>query len=156
MIIINFYLYTPFKQREMDSFYVLVSDSYGGFEFSDAFLEDIQSIGVNISRPSTYLRDDQVVCNYVLEKGSLYSFANLSNARIYKIPLIFKNFYEITEYDGMESITLLSDKLIVSKTIEILSESSHSNVEYLKEFIQLVNTNSNLELVPIPNIEYNL
>jgi len=104
----------------------MINESYGGFGYST------DAIKLYRARTETDFGDisrhDPDMIAIVKEMGTS---ANGSCAKIIirKIPAKFENYYEIRDYDGNESITILYDKYRVDVAKAILRSADADRVE---------------------------
>lgn len=94
---------------------ILYNNCYGGFNLSDAFIEEYQKrTGKKIScdetefwyRGADSFRCDPVAVAIVEEFGSEWSSGVDSLIEICEIPAVFARHWKIKEYDGDETITV--------------------------------------------------
>ena len=93
-------------------FKILYNKCFGGFSFSDEALEKYNELK-SAADPNYILlnaldnidRTDPILIAIVEEMGDQTN-SMYSDIRIQEIPLIYKNFYEITEYDGAEQMVI--------------------------------------------------
>lgn len=94
----------------METIKVLFNDCYGGFGFSPSFLAEYKArtgkeIKAAHARWNKELRHDPVAVAIWLEKGSAWCSDRAgSSIQMREIPAVFERYYEITDYDGDESV----------------------------------------------------
>ncbi len=94
---------------------VVINNCYGGFGLSKVALEMYNKLtGKNFEYYWYISRTDPILIKTVEEMGDVAN-DKYSCLHIVKVPAYMKDFYEITEYDGLESVVLLRDKYKVSE-----------------------------------------
>jgi hypothetical protein len=89
---------------------ILYNDSYGGFNFSDAFEAEYERrAGKKIREvcpygPNKAIRADPVAVGIFEEKGTEWCSGRFSSLKLYQIPAVFARYWEIDEYDGDETV----------------------------------------------------
>lgn len=124
----------------MDKIGVLFNDCYGGFGFSDEFaLELGNRIGEAISHRYKHhrYRDHPETVKLFIEKGSEWSSGEYSKLDIEYIPAFMKDYYHVAEYDGMESVIVNTNRMIVDKLDEYLKSESLTK-DWLSEQVKLI------------------
>ena len=94
---------------------ILYNNCYGGFNPSKAFKEEYQRrTGTAVSRDATAFwykgldsfRCDPIAVAIIEEFGSEWSSGLNSAIEIREIPAVFSRYWEITEYDGEETVNI--------------------------------------------------
>jgi hypothetical protein len=88
------------------SFGVLHNCCYGGFSFSDFAMDEFEKMGND-----RYLRLSELRCHEDMIKifykyGTEMVSGHCAEIQIETFPLKYKNYYEISEYDGVEDIVV--------------------------------------------------
>ena len=86
---------------------ILISEAYGGFGFSDGFLEVLESILPNYDPSYDFqegLRDDPIVIAAAKKFGLKEASGNYCDLTVKTIPAYHT--YIIHEYDGLESVKI--------------------------------------------------
>jgi hypothetical protein len=84
---------------------------YGGFTLSDAAIDEYKRRNPEDKNPRLYDtdyeldRDDQVMAQIVKEMGCSAN-GHFSDIKLQRIPVEYRDFYTIYEYDGLESVLL--------------------------------------------------
>jgi hypothetical protein len=118
--------------------YVIVNSCYGGFDFSENLKKELsKSIDTSflyddIVKNAEILRDNQIACNLLLKKGSNYASGTYSKLKLYSIPIEMKDYYEISEYDGIEGISLNTDKAKLKLMYKLLENPTQELADYIK------------------------
>lgn len=94
---------------------ILYNNCYGGFHLSAAFAQEYKKrTGNDIDRnrvefwntgPDSF-RCDPVAISIFEEFGSEWSSGANSEIEVYEIPSVFARYWDITEYDGEETVTV--------------------------------------------------
>lgn len=80
-------------------------------------------------------RDDPVAIQVLKDLGRKASSDKYASLYICRIPIRYKGFYRINEYDGFESVEIKYDAYRVARIKDITVNSSLSNDERLREII---------------------
>jgi hypothetical protein len=91
---------------------ILYNDTFGGFDFSDAFFDEYKTRTgkeLNLSTELYHTGPNCIRCNPVAiaifeEKGAQWSSGPSAELAIYEVPDVFANYWEIDEYDGNETV----------------------------------------------------
>ena len=91
---------------------ILYNDCYGGFEFSNEFLEEYKArTGKALNTYSALFRQgpnsircDPIAVAIVEERGSAWASGSHSEIAIREIPAVFARYWTIDEYDGDETV----------------------------------------------------
>jgi hypothetical protein len=129
----------------MDKIGILFNNCYGGFSFSDAFVVELgERIGEAIGHSYKHYRyrDHPEAVKLFLEKGTVWSSGSYSKLHIEYIPLIMKNYYDVSEYDGMESVGFDINSAIVDKLDEYLKDPTPKKLEWLKDQVKTIRETS--------------
>lgn len=114
---------------------VLINSCYGGFGFSEEFLEHIKELrGENDIKPWDLHRDDQQVVEEAIKFGLERAESWSSRFRVIDVPDGLS--YYITEYDGIESIhttfLITEDELLNGISPETLELAKKATSIYIK------------------------
>jgi len=87
--------------------YIMYNTCYGGFRPSDAAIEEYKRRSPDGKNPRLFEldRDDQVMAQIVKEMGSAAN-GQFSDIKLQRIPVEYRDFYTIHEYDGLETVLL--------------------------------------------------
>jgi hypothetical protein len=87
--------------------YIMYNTCYGGFTLSDAAIDEYKRQCPDGKNPRLFEldRDDQVMAQIVKEMGSAAN-GQFSDIKLQRIPVDYRDFYTIHEYDGLESVLL--------------------------------------------------
>jgi len=99
----------------MATFTILYNNCYGGFAFSDAFLEEYQKrTGAKLDTYKALFRlgSESIRCNSVAvaifkEKGSEWCSGLDSQIEAFECPVALAKYWDIEEYDGDERVRVL-------------------------------------------------
>ena len=118
---------------------VMYNVEYGGYSFSKKALDEYNDIkssadpnhitekyGFNIDRT------DPVMISIVKKLGNEANNSFHSDIVIEEIPLIYKNYYEIKEYDGLEEIIIKKNKYKVDMIRKIMNSGNEKLIEIQK------------------------
>lgn len=120
---------------------VLFNNCHGGFGFSDAFaLELGNRIGEEIGHAYKHYRyrDHPEAVKLFLEKGSQWSSYDYAKLDIAYIPVIMKDYYVVSEYDGKEDVSLDINGAIVFCLDEYLKDPTIETLEWLKDQVNMI------------------
>ena len=131
----------------MSTIKVALNNCYGGFRLSDERVEFCRrcletngiEIGENMLSAWKYGnidRDDPILIESI---ESVEGDTRTSKIKIVEIPAIFKNHYNIEEYDGMESINFDNFGLVYKKCLD-MERMSDSMYDYQTALDDLVST----------------
>lgn len=132
----------PSKARS-ETFTVAINYDYGGFRLSDVAHELLKSKAMEyykISKeevdnkynyPFTMKRDDPLLIEVIEILGKDANSKN-SSIRLIQVPIIFKNDYKITDYDGAESILYDISTVITKRIVAFNPETEERDC---KDFI---------------------
>ena len=126
---------------DTEYFEVIYNTEYGGFEFSDKIIQEyckIKNINDKISNDDS-LREDLVMIELIKKHGSKFASTKYSHLVIKKIPIIFRNYYEINEYDGAENITINYNSYKLDQIRNILDLSETKDLEIKHKILSILN-----------------
>jgi hypothetical protein len=83
---------------------VLLNSCYGGFGFSNQFIEILKSHGITSKYDDEELRDNQRVIELAEEFGLVKASGQFAELKIKEIPPFYE--WKIEEYDGNESLII--------------------------------------------------
>ncbi len=114
---------------------VLINSCYGGFRFSEEFLEHIKELrGEDDINPWDLHRDDQQIVEEAIKFGLERAESCFSRFRVIDVPDGLS--YYITEYDGIESIhttfLITEDELLNGISPEALELAKKATSIYIK------------------------
>lgn len=125
----------------MEEFGVLYNVCYGGFCFSNEFVDEFEKrTGIHMEYNYSHqeYRDHPEAIKFFEEKGSKWSSGSFSKLDIVYIPIIMKDYYQVGEYDGKEHVGLQINCAIVARTDEYIANPSSEKFEWLKNQIQMI------------------
>ena len=120
----------------METFGVLVNICHGGFGFSEEFAKEFQNrTGIEMKWSYRYqdYRDHPEAIKLFNEKGSDWSSETYSKLELQELPILFKKYWTIQEYDGMEHIVVNVHKAIADLTFVYLENPTPETLEILKK-----------------------
>lgn len=129
----------------MEEFGILYNNSYGGFQFSESFVEQLEErIGHNIDYEYIHkrYRTHPEAIKLFLEKGSEWSSGSYSELRLVYIPMCMRDYYCIADDDGNEMIALDRNRAIVDRTKQYIVNPTPENLNLLKEQIDCIECTS--------------
>lgn len=108
-----------------NTFGVIFNNCYGGFVFSDLFINEFEKeYGDKISKHDASLRDDPRIIDLFNKLGSEASSGNHSKLKIIYLPAEIAEYYYVSEYDGVEDVHVSFDELYEKLLLEALNESA--------------------------------
>lgn len=120
---------------------VMFNACFGGFGLSDAamtaYRERCPDAGADLDSWGI-LRHDAVMVEIVRELGDAAN-DRYAKIRLQRIPAQFVNFYQIDEYDGMETVVLLRNEYKLDAVKSILRDRSLSKADKLVRISAVVN-----------------
>lgn len=123
---------------------ILYNNYYGGFAFSDAFLTEYKSRtgkDLNIMNalfrtgPSSIRCDPDAIAIFE-ENGSTWSSGNEAELAIYEFPDVFKNYWEIDEYDGNETVRINVTEALADILDTYMETRDHATLERQYQIIK--------------------
>ena len=118
---------------------VLINHCYGGFGFSDEFKEMlIKELNLDKYFYEEQYRDHPFVIKMFKEKGSEWISGSYSKLYLVEVPTRLINYYNVTEYDGMENMRVDKNRAIVDILRKYLKEPTSEKLEWLKEEIKII------------------
>ena len=125
--------------------YIMYNACYGGFSLSKAAIEEYKRRCPDAKDicKHTVPRDDQVMAQIVQEMGGQ---ANGKHARIklQRIPVEYRNHYEIYEYDGNEHVIVLWDAYRLDAVSSLLKDRGLSKIDKLARIAAVVHQEEEL------------
>jgi hypothetical protein len=99
----------------MTTIKILYNDCYGGFSFSPAFAAEFtrrtgRDIYKGLYGARLPARCDTVAVALFEERGSEWCSGQNAALKVREIPAVFANYWEINEYDGMETVHVNVDR----------------------------------------------
>ena len=126
---------------KMDILEVMYNDKFGGYGFSDKAMSEYNEIKlaadpnyVFCHRGDNIDRSDPVMLEIVKRFGSE---ANGRHAiiKIEEIPIIYKDFYTISEYDGDEEVIIHYNQYKVATITNIINSDHPDKLSEIKKVI---------------------
>jgi len=114
---------------------------YGGFGLSEAAMEAYRARCPDVDPElSEYAisRHDPVMVEIVKELGEAAS-DRYAKIRFRRVPVQYKDFYQIREYDGLESVVILKNEFKLDAVKCILNDRSLSKADKLTRISAVVN-----------------
>lgn len=152
-------------------FDVMYNGCYGGFSTSQRFFEEynrrMQAIDPLFNdkgfQPRYYFksnRDDPVAVQLLKDLGWKASCGKYAALRVCRVPVRYKGFYEIDEYDGFESVDIKFNEYRIARIKGITANTSMSMDERFQEIIgvtdeaelEIYHGNSILEVGPLVDV----
>ena len=127
------------SESELDSIPVLLNGAYGGFCLSETakakvqLLFDKKNKGEFNEYGSKNQRHDTDLLSVVFKLGLTKSSARYCELYIKYIPTEFINSYNITEYDGAETLKLDYTKYLMTKLDSIMENEKLTSDEKIEE-----------------------
>ena len=121
---------------------ILYNSCYGGWGISDTARELYRIRNINNS-DNNYLcrRSNPILIQIYKELGDKFD-RKYSNTKIKKIPKIYKNYYIINEYDGLETVEIDLTQYILdnlkNNIKEILENNSIDNDEKINSIKKII------------------
>jgi hypothetical protein len=123
----------------MDRLAILVNRCFGGFQFSKQTLDEYNKRMIltdnefrPIKRSCDINREDHVMIKICQEIGNLVN-AQHSHIKIKYIPIIYRDFYQIENYDGKEFVTIEFDKYKLDQIQKIVDDENISSEDKIKK-----------------------
>lgn len=126
---------------------VLYNTCYGGYGISETAIKEynkrkkeidplFQEISYDFFSILGTSRDDTTLIEIFKEMGNKFN-DKYAKIKIKKIPKKYKNFYEISEYDGKESIHINNHSFVISSIKKILYNDTPSDekIKKIKEIL---------------------
>lgn len=108
-----------------NTFGILFNICYGGFVFSDLFINEFEKeFGDKINKHNYNLRDDPRAITLFNKLGSETSSGKHSKLKIVYLPNELKEYYYVSEYDGKEDVHVEFDQIYEKLLLEALDESA--------------------------------
>lgn len=122
------------------TFGVLYNICHGGFSFSYDFIKEYNK-RTNRSDTNYWadLRKDPIAIEIFEEKGSQWCSGQYSRLALQKLPKFLENYYEISDYDGMESVELNIDKYYKDLVVNYLATSKNPDPYFVNGVAELNN-----------------
>jgi hypothetical protein len=114
----------------MDTFQVMYNDRYGGFRFSELAINEYKKKSI-FENCYSIDRTDPIMINICKELGGQVDSRH-SSIKIKEIPIIYKNYYTIVEYDGKEHIEIDYQKYKLDQINEIINDNYTDNMKIEK------------------------
>lgn len=129
-------------QQKDDYFEVVINESYGAFRISDEAIKRYEEL-TNTNQDGNsmfYRRDDPILVQVVRELGDHAHGDTDQRLSIVKVPIDFKDCYEIEEYDGQESINTSPARLIARKlkNLDVINADAKECKEVLLQIKKLL------------------
>jgi hypothetical protein len=119
--------------------YIMYNACYGGFSLSQAAMDEYKRRCPD-AKMSRYevSRNDQVMAQIVKEMGEA---ANGKHAKIKlrPIPVEYKDYYTIREYDGDENVVIMQDAYELDAVKSLLKDRALSKADKLARIVAVVN-----------------
>ena len=105
---------------DLDLIPFLYNTCYGGYDFSDTFMERLNTLCIETGKPpysSSYdldrytLRSDPMITSLFQEMGSEKASSACSDIQIKWIPRAFEDYVGINEHDGKEGVYVIESNL---------------------------------------------
>jgi hypothetical protein len=126
------------KSTHADVFKILINKKYGGFGFSTRAIELYKLRNPNTEYSgSRNLRTDIEMIKIVEELGPLAN-SEFSSLCVETIPAIYKNHWNISEYDGMENIVIKYDRYKLDEVARIVNDNEISDELKVKQLKSLI------------------
>ena len=106
---------------------VLYNDCYGGWTLSNKAKELYKLRKNNLSNAYISKRSDPILIQIYNELGDKFD-DKFSKTNIKKIDKIYEKYYDIEEYDGLESVIINYDKYNLDKIKNKINEILQSNI----------------------------
>lgn len=123
---------------------VLYNDCYGGWTLSNKAKELYKLRKNNLSNTYISKRSDPILIQIYYELGDKFD-DKFSKTNIKKIDKIYEKYYDIEEYDGLESVIINYDKYNLDKIKNKLNEILKSNINNDEKIGELEKFMSNFE-----------
>jgi len=116
---------------------VVYNDCHGGFDLSEKGMAEYNHrTSQLVTDPDGITRDDPVLLHMVETMDPRVINSRVSRLKIKEFPIIFREFLEWSEYDGLESVRVDYHKYIV-RTIMSILEMNGSAEEKIEQISQL-------------------
>ena len=116
---------------------VVYNDCHGGFDLSEKGMAEYNHrTSQLVTDPDGITRDDPVLLHMVETMDPRVINSRVSRLKIKEFPIIFREFLEWSEYDGLESVRVDYHKYIV-RTVKSVLEADVSAEEKIGRISQL-------------------
>ena len=116
---------------------VVYNDCHGGFDLSEQGMTEYNHrTSQLVTDPDGITRDDPVLLHMVETMDPRVINSRVSRLKIKEFPIIFREFLEWSEYDGLESVRVDYHKYIV-RTVKSVLEADVSAEEKIGRISQL-------------------
>ena len=122
------------------SIYIMYNACYGGFTLSDAAVDEYKRRCPEGKNPRLYEleRDDQAMAQIVKEMGAQAS-SSYSEIKLQPIPVEYRDYYEIHEYDGLESVSFNHNAYQLDAIKSLVKDRALSKADKLARISAVVN-----------------
>lgn len=119
---------------------VVYNICYGGFGLNAAGLARYNELSGNSEHHSFGIRRDDPHLVQVVEEMGKECWDKCAKLAVEEIPEIYRDVFEINEYDGMEGVECNVDKLVASKIkkAELDTFTPEDALKFLQELQQLI------------------
>jgi len=123
---------------------VLYNDCYGGWKLSNKAKELYKLRKNNLSNTYISKRSDPILIQIYYELGDKFD-DKFSKTNIKKMDKIYEKYYDIEEYDGLESVIINYDKYNLDKIKNKINEILQSKINNDEKISELEKFISNFE-----------
>lgn len=134
------------REKKID---ILYNSCYGGWRLSKKAIilyndkmkkinPEYKPISCNDNHHSLLKRHDPILIEIYHELGDEFN-DQYSCSKLMKIPKIYEKYYTITEYDGLEYISIDKDKYKLDKIKQIIINEEILNDEKIKYISEIIN-----------------
>jgi hypothetical protein len=124
------------KTKDNRMYRVVYNDCHGGFDLSEKGMAEYNHRTSQLTYPDGITRDDPVLLHMVDTMDPAVINSEYSRLKIKEFPIIFREFLEWREYDGLESVRVDYHKYIVH-TVKSILDADVSAEEKIGRISQL-------------------
>lgn len=130
------------QETDNDEIEILYNKKYGGWTISDKAKELYKLRTTNNLDCDFHERNDTILIQIYKELGNEFDDKKYSNTLIKKIPKKYKEYYYISEYDGLETVNIDYTKYELDNLIKnikkILENNNFDNNEKINQFKKMI------------------